>query len=494
MRSRDGRLASLVGLTLFTYYLLTLGGHQYSIDGILTFQSAKQLFFRHSLVLDPPVRWGGTVFYASGHSIGQTLAYLPVLALWSPLAYWMPSLQSIPYNPAVAYNRELYGNLPYLLCSWLNPLITAATGCLVFALGRRLGLTAGWAVAAALAWGLASPAAAYARYDFSQPLGALALTAAIWSLLGLGDGLRVRALVGAGAALGFGFLTRPEFAVLIAWIIGWLLVHPRQRGLRAMIARSAAVAGPVLVAAVVYLWINRLKFGAVGRTGYDPPLAMFPSSLWGPLEGIIGLLASPGRGLLFFFPLMWLALPGLVKLIKERHPTGILWTGLIVSAFALYGSLSFWPGGWSWGPRYLVPFLPMIALAATWWTSDSRQRSPARRRRIFLALAGLGVLVSWTGILFDFVLYYRWLHGTVGIPDHPSSNFLLSASPLVSGWRFLPMSSVDLLLVRLGQIAGPSGVVAALVIATALLGCLIWSGLRIRALLSQSPEVRGRYV
>jgi hypothetical protein len=132
------------------------------------FQTAKRLFFHHSLVLDPPVLWGTRVIPASGWSRSLTLAYLPLLMLASPLFYWVPSLQEIPYDPSLRYNPALYSNLPYLLCSWLNSLITAVTGCLVFRLALLLGLTARVATAAALAYGVASPAAAYARFDFAQ--------------------------------------------------------------------------------------------------------------------------------------------------------------------------------------------------------------------------------------------------------------------------------------------------------------------------------------
>ena len=53
---------------------------------------------------------------------------------------------------------------------------------------------------------------------------------------------------------------------------------------------------------------------------------------------MIGLLVSPEYGLLFFCPLAWLALPGLVRLIKERNPGGALFVGLSGGALVLYGS------------------------------------------------------------------------------------------------------------------------------------------------------------
>jgi hypothetical protein len=73
----DGQLTLSLGLVLFSYYLLILGGHHYSIDGIVMFESAKQLLFHHSLVLDPPVLWGTSIYRVSPYGIGFVLAYLP---------------------------------------------------------------------------------------------------------------------------------------------------------------------------------------------------------------------------------------------------------------------------------------------------------------------------------------------------------------------------------------------------------------------------------
>ena len=355
-RGRDRQLTRLIGVTLFAYYLLILGGHHYSIDGIVMFQTAKRLFFHHSLVLDPPVLWGPSVIRASRWSLGLTLAYLPPLALASPLFYWVPSLQEIPYNPSLPYNPALYSNLPYLLCSWLNPLITAVTGCLVFRLARLLALTPPWAVAAALAYGVASPAAAYARFDFAQPLAGLVLTAAVWRLLAASPAFLLRPLFLTGAVLGFAFLTRPEFAVLIAWILAWMLFRCRGMSRRALLERVAVVAGPVGIAVGIYFAINWFMFGGAFDTGHQPLGRLFPGSPLGTLQGVIGLLASPDHGLLFFCPLAWLALSGMVRLIKERNPAGALFAGLSGAALVLYGSFGRgWWGGQAGAPGFSSP-------------------------------------------------------------------------------------------------------------------------------------------
>jgi hypothetical protein len=453
-------------MALFVYYLLTLGGHHYSIDGIVMFESAKQLFFRHSFVLDPPVRWAADIFNVNSFSLGLMFAYLPALALASPLFYWIPSLQRTPFDPAVAYNRDLYSNLPYLLCSWVNPLITALTGVLVFTLARRLGLTRGWAVAAALAYGVASPAATYARFDFSEPLAGLALTAVVWALLDTRhDGGLAPLMLAAGTLSTIG--TRPELSVLIAWIGVWLLVGARAGRPRATVIAVCALATAVIAAAAFHVWLNHLPFA---------PAALFTIS--GAPSRALRLLVSPGHGVLLFFPLAWLAVPGLVRLIRERPAAGPLFSGLIVAAWALYALYRDWWGGWNWGPRFLLPLLPLLSLAATFW-AFRRGRAGAM---LFAGLWALGVVIAWNGMLFDFVLYHHWAFTTMGLNG-------TAASPLVAGWRFLGTMPLDLLLLKMRKFGVP-GTVAAVLVAPPLLAALVWSGFRIRAELREATPSR----
>jgi len=470
----DGRVASLIGVALFAYYLLILGGHHYSIDGIVTFQAAKQLWFRQSFLLDPPVKWGPDVVLVNRFSVGFMLAYFPALALMTPLAHWMPSLRATPYDPTLARNPELYGNLAYLLCSWLNPLITALTGSLVFLLSRRLGMTPAWAAIAALTYGVASPAAAYARYDFSQPLAGLLLAAAVYALIDAIRHGRLRSFVRAGAWLGAMILTRPDLGVLIAWIGPWLAAGVRRSGLRAAALRLSAVAVSVLAAAALYLLTNHARFGDWTHTGYAAS-TLFPQSRWEVLEGAFGLLVSPGHGVLIFYPLAWLAVPGLHRLVKEHHPAGALCSGLVPAALALYAAFPIWWAGWSWGPRFLVPLLPLLAVAATFWAFRGWQRRLRWRTGLFAGLAVLGAVISWNGVLVDPVLHYRWVQNALGLPETSATQFVPAASPLVSGWGLLATTPVDLLLLRTGEFAGRPGIVAGALIASVLLGGLFWS-------------------
>jgi hypothetical protein len=174
---------------------------------------------------------------------------------------------------------------------------------------------------------------------------------------------------------------------------------------------------------------------------------MFPFSLSGILVAALGLLISPAHGLLLFFPLTWLALPGLRRLARSARGAAILFGGFLVAPFIVYATYyAWWGGAWSWGPRYLVPSLPILAVGAAAWAADGRR--PARRA-LFVAFAAAGVIVSWNGMLFDPLDFGRWMRvGPGGLRDDAVTQFRLAASPIVMGWFEPRDRSLDIVWLR----------------------------------------------
>jgi hypothetical protein len=473
--SRQRRLALAIGCALLAFYGLTLGGHHYSPDGVLMFQSAKQLFFHGTLRLDPPVRWGENDIRVSFYAVGLTLAYLPAMAMLAPFARRIPQLTTIPYDPAQPYNPALYTNLPYLLSSWVNPLVTALTGVLVFRWARAVGLSDAWSVAAALSFGLASPAAAYARYDYAQPLAALALTGA---LLMPSSALSSSRLIVAGASLGAAILTRSELAIVAAWVVVWVVARTRRLG------AGLTVAAPVAMAGGLTLWMNWLRYGSVLETGY-PLKLLFGSSLSEPVVGITGLLIGPSHGLLVFFPMTWLAMLGLREFACRDRFLTTLWLvvlGLVLVFYACYGV---WWGGWTWGPRFLLPVIPLLTVAATVWAAGLDGQGSRRRRMLFGALGVLGFVIVSNAVLIDFVAFYNSFPGTATDPGATASRFQVAASPLFSGWPLLDRLPPDLFWLRAWQLGG-SARVTSLVAVLVLSGVLAWSLTTLRSLLGSA--------
>jgi hypothetical protein len=111
------------------------------------------------------------------------------------------------------------------------------------------------------------------------------------------------------------------------------------------------------------------------------------------LEALWGLTLSPFRGLFFASPILLLSLPGLVLLRRSTFRAEWITTlAIALSFFALISASAQWWGGWSAGPRYLVPLLPFLVwpLAATF---DRMAQMTSRWRMIaWFVTIGLAVI------------------------------------------------------------------------------------------------------
>lgn len=172
-----------------------------------------------------------------------------------------------------------------------------------------------------------------------------------------------------GAAAGLGFFTRypfiivvPIFGVYLLWLAGrepgrhgpgdW-----DERGRRMLKVAGAYIAGLapfLLIVAGFDLW----RYGAPWRTG-ESVSGQFGYPIW---QGIPNLLISPGKGLIWYLPLIWL-LPWAVGLFRRRAPDLVWLMAALVAVYVLfYANVIYWHGDPAWGPRYLYPVVPLLVL------------------------------------------------------------------------------------------------------------------------------------
>jgi len=427
---REFSLAAWLSVLVLAYGVLTMSGHQYSSDGFVTFQSARILVTQGTLFFEPPLRWGDQVFETSKYGLGMTVAYLAYLI---PLRYLRPDLFSLSLDPNLPYDQQLLYNDLYLYASTLNALVVAGIAALTYLTARELGLNQRWAAATGLVAALASPLAVYARLDFSQPLATLCLLAALWCWLRARTSATLLPAVGAGLGMAAGILTRFDFTlVVVPGLVGLALhtVVTAPTGQRRRLISGLALAGLAVSAALsVVLIINAIRLGSPLAFGY--PNA-WNTSVWPMLRGLIGHLFSPGAGLLWHFPLAALSLFSLAPLVG-RHPVFAATVFVIViSHLVLYSVWRNWPGGYAWGPRFLVPLVPLLTIIVMLWAAETPH--PARRWWVAGGVAA-SWLISLNGILFSFLRLFSTCkclyQGPVG-----SERFMWAGSTLISGWYF----------------------------------------------------------
>ncbi len=223
-------------------------------------------------------------------------------------------------------------------------------------------------------------------------------------------------------------------------------------------SRLTLYLAPSLLVGAGLLYFNFMRYGSWGETGYSQEI-LFRE----PWVGAFGLLFSPGRGLFIYAPITLLLFLG-VRPAWRRLPR--LYFGLIaalcLSYWLFYGAWFAWGGAWGWGPRFLLPILPLLMLfvaeAIEWAHGEWREVVSSRftlyaLRFTLYALLVLSLAVNLLGISVDFNEHFLRL----GANDNFVFNW--TAFPPLAHWQILQEGLVDVIWLRPGpqnlQIAWP---------------------------------------
>ncbi|WP_224366318.1 hypothetical protein [Hyalangium versicolor] len=189
---------------------------------------------------------------------------------------------------------------------------------------------------------LGSPIWYYSRSFFNEPFLVLSVVGAFTM------GLEPRRAPWAGCFVAAGMLMKPQL-VLLCLPLGLPLLL--RKDVRNVLLLGVA---PVL-AGLLLMYLNAKMYGTWSRGPYP----FYRGEFW---TGARGLLFHPTRGLLGFFSVAVLAVvgwPGLLRRFPLRAGMPLLGFGMV---FVLTAVWKYWDGGWCYGPRLLVPVLPLLGL------------------------------------------------------------------------------------------------------------------------------------
>jgi len=291
---------------------------------------------------------------------GVTLLALPGYALA------LTATRAVGADPDDAWTQTL--------CLYITTLLSvgllAALGGLVFHdVARRLFPEAPPAahLAASLAYALGTPVLAYATFliDISV-VATLSLLALRFLLVARATSVRQdRLLLLAGGCAGLAVVVNNSAALtVLALGVYTLAVLP---GLRPALVYAAGGVGPALLLGA-YQWVC---FGSPFELPQQHQLTMFQTGA--PLLGVFGaaswevlpkLLFLPYRGLFFWSPVLLPAAFALMALFRRRwlRPEVLLIGGVFLAYLWMNASFNAWHAGGTFGPRYLLPAVPFLAL------------------------------------------------------------------------------------------------------------------------------------
>lgn len=323
-----------------------------------------------------------------GHYYSDKLPGYPLLAT-VPSAF-AETFLGLPPHP-LGGPAKAYWAADYWVTLATSGVLSAFTAMMLAACARDLGCTRRQAAVVALAYGLATPAYVYATLAYGHQTSAFALLASYLLLSRRGEGGNVLRIFLAGLLASFAAVVElqvgPVSAVLGLFLIGQCFARTWKPAAIVYFALGA------LLPTLVLLLYNQLAFGNPLDMGYfHHATAQFarvhskenPLGLRTPDWRLAGpLLMGRYRGLLFYAPIVVLALPGWAVLFGRRlYDVAAVSMLACVAVFVVNLSYPEWTGGWSTGPRLLVPLLPfaMIAVAAA-------LTAPGAWGKAFLALA-----------------------------------------------------------------------------------------------------------
>ncbi len=296
--------------------------------------------------------------------------------------------------------------------------ILLVTGAAAFSglLARRLGADRFGEGLAVVATALASPLWAYVATGLSEPLQALTFVAALFfssaaaAADGGGGGKAGRLAMTAGFFAGYAVLTKGVNAVIAPLLLLPLAFGPDGRpavGRRVGLVARAAAGAVLPVGAWLAFEIFRFgrPFTSYGSQRFSHPV----------LDGFWRLLVGPNKGVVFFFPLLLISAWGLWGLARRPGTRGaalgIVGTSLVT--LCLYAAWWAWDGTCGWGPRFLVPLLPLLSAAA-----GAAVLSRAARV-VATVLAALGLGVNLLGVLTPEAASFHYVFSTGGVRVPP---------------------------------------------------------------------------
>ncbi len=412
--------ARWIGIAAFFIFVLTGGGRLTASDET-TMLDLSRAMLRGGIAVPAGATLDGPDgrHYTKNHA-GQAVMALPLVAV-AELA--------TARLPMTGQRRTLA--LRFIV-SFFNAAVIALLLAVFYSAIRALGVASAGALDATLMLGFTTPLWVYAKTFTAEPLQALGL------LLALAGSAR--------AALGE---TRQTFwagaGVLIA-VSAKLSMLPLAAICLLPLTMARPITWPVPILAILlalagHAVYNQARFGTVFETGYgtQATLAAYTTPF---LTGLYGLLLSSGKGLMWFAPVVWLAIPGAIALRRAgaTHTRVILAIAIgFALALAIYSKFEHWAGDGSFGPRYLIPLLPLLFIPVAFFLNRA---GPWRRAlAALLATAGLAVQLGGVAIYFGAQMreagdypYTRALND----PDFMrESHFEPRSSPILGHWRML---------------------------------------------------------
>jgi hypothetical protein len=423
----DRKFVLLLFVFFFLINIISSGGHLDWWDGTEAFLVTESMVLKNTAKLDPFVpsvkELGFNVnytVYANNAMQSRSNANLsnttlePVYTVRSLLL----SAVGVPF-----YLSGLLMNIsPFLTIGLLvNTLILSLTSLSIFCISTEVHQSRKIAFVLGLIFSVCSFVWPYINSFWVQPLQALILSSSLLFILKVQHydksylcsytvkygRKRFYFSALSGFLLGLSVFAHPISLIFIPAFLVYTFFRVMRHDIKNFLLLVSLIALMLFFVGLV----NYARFGSLTDFGYGYFSSLAAHDGW---RGLIGLLVSPGVGLIFFFPIAVLLPLGAKYMYKDNRALFFLCMYIIIANWIYIGTLSYgaepssWSGGIAWGPRYLIPVMPFIMIVLGSIFMRLRKRRVLKAIVISLCLVGFYVNLSGVLIWFQYGLMYGW--------------------------------------------------------------------------------------
>jgi hypothetical protein len=417
----------LVFIFFFLINVISSGGHLDWWDGTEAFLVTESMVLKQTAMLDPAVPsvkdlgfnvsytvHANTALQRGNTSNPSSVTLEPVYTVRSLLL----SAAALPFY----YAAVIFSASPVVTIGlFVNSLFISLTAVIIFCICIEVQRSNKIAFAMSLIYCVCSFVWPYNATLWVQPLQGLLLVSSAYFILLTSHRnhsflcnyvleRKRRSIVFAGLAglsLGLSVFAHPTSLIFIpAFLVFSFFSVMRHQKVDFILL--LVILGTVLFFAGL---TNYARYHSFTEFGYGYFSTLAAHNGW---KGLIGLLVSPGAGLIFYFPLAILLPLGAKYMYKDNKSLLYLCLFIIVANWIYIGTLSFgfepasWSGGIAWGPRYLLPVLPFMLIILGNIFQNIKKRIFLKSIVLCLCLAGFYVNLSGVLIWFQYGLMYGW--------------------------------------------------------------------------------------
>lgn len=396
----------LLGLALWLIltgtYIFSYSGLPLSSDEYIIFDSTQSLVLNGTMArtigynVVPSIQEDGTPWPQQKYEPLQVIIAAPLF--W--LGHQLPNI----------------GRLHTVFTLNIFIMALAALSVYMIALQRGYRLAVAWW--GALIFGVATAAWPYSRWIFREPVMSLFVLWAFHFATQIHQRMEQHQSVWRQALLA----ALAIVAAILTKQIGWLILP----AVLISLFPSRVVWRHALPAIVILVLILGTLISVVLFLQPDVEEGRYSVTRWTDLdtltwksvpESLLGYHVSPSRSLWLFSPILAVGWIGAVMLWRRGEWRLVLGPALaLIVVSASYGvtrQSTVWNGGWGWGPRYMVPFLPVLMLwvlpVLEWLFHKPTMLKQYSAWLAFIPLLMVSVGIQWLGLGVPYTNYYTEL-------------------------------------------------------------------------------------